>query len=219
MAGLTDMSTNQGRTSVMLSARCFPGQDARDLPLIFATAVHMLEQVGANYAVIGRLGRARYCKAQWTDMIEFLVEPQDETSSFVSSVIKMSNDLRSATSTVKIHFLTAYSLADLRYLGLSTSATWFWVPARMATIEHLLQLALSSALHSGPAAIDLINSGEIDWTVFDAVSALSDTRTINKLASIRRQAARESRASYSSNVSLRLAQRLQTTPCPTGTCS
>ena len=200
------LATNTSSDQELLARCVHRSQDARDLPIAFESVARLLADHGAIYAFAGRCGHARFCRAQWTDVVQVRIAADAKSAQLKEELESTFAASLSETSSLRLELGFVASPTELRLLEFAASVRWFNADARMATAEHLLWLALpTKALQANVDAVNIIQSGHVDWSIFDALS-IAKGEQCRRLHIAREVAERTTSSNYSESVERRLAR-------------
>ena len=190
-------ATNTSDVLEKLVTTClFPGQDARDMPDALRCASDLLREEGVAFAVAGRVALARYSPAQFTNRLVLRLAECREPGRIVTRLRAQVGAALRAASGIELRMGFTVAEAERRFIATASITTWLHAQVPVASAGHLLLLAcMSWSPEDRWDAINVLQSGHVDWPDFLAIAA--DDRLVLRRAEYARRDAARHHASYS----------------------
>lgn len=140
------------------------------LPAIFRDIVGALEAVGYTYAVVGRIALTHHEQARYVGAIEIVADLSADGRERAAYLVQATRgrfaahmDSRLCPRPIKLTLRPCICATETGLLAETITRTWFDVPTRLASAEHLLWLWCHSDGVDHPAdASALIAGGNVD---------------------------------------------------------
>lgn len=163
----------------------------RQLPAIFQDIVGRLNAQGLSYAVMGRIALARYERARYVSDIEIVAALEDYAPEHVATLVHETRarfapymDRHTRANAINLSLRACHGPMEKRLLTEAATCTWFGIPARLATPEHLLWFwCLSDVPDHHVDAVALIQGGAVDLQCVQ--SLLREADDIEESAQVR----------------------------------